>query len=226
MFYPRCVRSTLSASLVAGSAVAISIATSAPSAAAPLPTPTVAGAFQELTPQRVLDTRTGNGAALGSVLGGHTLTLQVTGRGGVPATGVSAVALNVTVIAPTRPGYLKVYGHSATQPGTSTLSYALGQTVANLTIVKLGADGKVDLHLAGLGRAHLAADVSGYYLSGTPTLPGTFAALTPQRLLDTRVGVGAPNKDVPGGATLTLQATGRGGVPATGVSAVALNIAV
>ncbi|MDT4961481.1 MAG: large repetitive protein, partial [Pseudonocardiales bacterium] len=226
MFYPRCVRSTLSAALVAGSVVAISIATSAPSAAAPLPTPTVAGAFQELTPQRVLDTRTGNGAALGSVLGGHTLTLQVTGRGGVPATGVSAVALNVTVIAPTRPGYLKVYGHSATQPGTSTLSYALGQTVANLTIVKLGADGKVDLHLAGLGRAHLAADVSGYYLSGTPTLPGTFAALTPQRLLDTRVGVGAPKKDVPGGATLTLQATGRGDVPATGVSAVALNIAV
>ncbi len=54
-----------------------------------------AGTFVSLPPSRVLDTRTGNGAT-GPVTGYSTVSVQVTGRGGVPSSGVSAVVLNVT----------------------------------------------------------------------------------------------------------------------------------
>ena len=38
--------------------------------------------------------------------GGRTAQLQINGRGGVPATGVAAVVLNVTAVSPTDVGYL------------------------------------------------------------------------------------------------------------------------
>ena len=62
-----------------------------------------------MVPSRILDTRTGNGAPLAPVGPGAFINLQVTGRGGVPALGVSAVALNVTVTNPTLGGYLTIY---------------------------------------------------------------------------------------------------------------------
>ena len=48
--------------------------------------PEHAGAFVSLAPARILDTRTGLGAT-GPVAAQGTVTLQVTGNGGVPATG-------------------------------------------------------------------------------------------------------------------------------------------
>ena len=69
------------------------------------------------------------------------------------------------------------------------------------------------------GKAHLLADVSGYFPTG-------FVPLTPDRLLDTRptankVGTLA----VAGGATpYELQVTGVGDIPSSGVGAVAMNV--
>ena len=50
--------------------------------------------------------------------------------------------------------------------------------------------------------------------------------LVPQRLLDTRFGLGAPTGIVPAGGVVHLQVTGRGGVPAANVTAVVLNMTV
>src|SRR3954447_12990583 len=74
-----------------------------------------AGTFTALAPSRLLDTRSGVGAPKGALAPGATLTLQVTGRGGVAATGVSAAALNITATAPTKSGYLTVYGAGGTK---------------------------------------------------------------------------------------------------------------
>ena len=52
--------------------------------------------FVPLGPVRVLDTRTGVGAPVGKVPAGGSIDVQIAGAGGVPASGVSAVALNVT----------------------------------------------------------------------------------------------------------------------------------
>ena len=66
---------------------------------APPPTP---GALHPLTPTRLLDTRNGTGAtAAAAVRAAANSPCTVAGHGGVPATGASAVVLNVTVTGPT-----------------------------------------------------------------------------------------------------------------------------
>jgi subtilisin family serine protease len=182
----------------------------------------VTGVFAPLTPARILDTR--SGARLGALDGtGAALTLQVAGRGGVPVSGVSAVALNVTVVdglANSFGGYVTVFPCGA-RPDASNLNFVSGQTVPNAVIAPLSASGTVCLYV--YGTAHVLADVSGYVVAG-------FSPVTPARLLDTRSGVGAPARRVGAldgsAAAVTLQVTGRGEVPASGVAAVALNVTV
>lgn len=67
------------------------------------------GRFTPLTPSRLPDTRSGNGAPVARLGTAGTLSLQVTGRGGVPATGVPAVVLNVTAIDATAPTFLTAW---------------------------------------------------------------------------------------------------------------------
>ena len=52
----------------------------------------------------------------------------------------------------------------------------------------------------------------------------TYFPLTPSRLLDTRNGTGAPATRLGAGANIDLTVVGAGGVPASGVAAVVLNI--
>ena len=52
--------------------------------------------------------------------------MQVTGLGGVPAVGVSAVALNVTVAGPTAAGYITVWPSGAQRQETSNLNFQAG----------------------------------------------------------------------------------------------------
>ena len=155
----------------------------------------------------------GNGAPQARVAASGTVGLQVTGRGGVPATGVAAVVVNVTVTGPSASGFITVYPSGTSQPTASNLNFTAGQTIPNLVTVKLGTDGKIDLRNNSAGSVHLIADVAGYYLAGTPTVPGAFVSLDPARLLDTRVGNGAPKAAVAANGTVDLQVTGRGGVP-------------
>src|SRR5674476_1415739 len=149
----------------------------------------------------------GVGAAKVAVAKGGTVHLQVATRGGVPATGVSAVVLNVTVTAPTKPGYVTVYGDGTTRPTASNLNFVAGQTIPNLVIAPVGANGKVALYNGTGGTIHLIADVSGYYRSRARTATGAFGALAPYRLLDTRYGLGAPKVAVAAGGMVALQVT-------------------
>ena len=183
------------------------------------PTPALASAsrFVPLAPTRTLDTRTGLGAPTGKVAPGGRVVLQVTGAGGVPA-GASAVVVNVTITGATRAGFVQAYPTGrGTEGASSNLNVVAGQTLAGLVTALLGEGGKVTLYTAGGG--HLLADVSGYYVPSGATAQGRYSALAPARVLDTRGGA------LPAaGSRLELQVTGQGGVPRTGVSAVALNV--
>jgi hypothetical protein len=181
------------------------------------------GALTSLAPSRLLDTTTGVGADQAAVAAGDTVHLQVSGRGGLPAAGVSAVVLNVTVTEPTKAGHLTVYADGTPLPETSNLNFVVAKTVVNLVLAQVGANGKVALQNSSTGTIQLLAEVSGYYLSGARTSAGAFESLTPSRLLDTRYGVGADRVAVAAGGTLHLQVSGSGGVPVSGVSAVVLN---
>ena len=172
--------------------------------------------YHALPPARILDTRYG-----APVPAGGTVVQTVTGVGGVPTTGVSAVVLNVTVTEPTAPSFLTVYPNGAARPATANLSFDAGQTVPNLVVAEVGAEGKVAVYNAA-GTVQVILDVAGWFGSdGTSTGGGSYNALAPARILDTRSGT-----PVPAGGTMVQTVTGVGGVPASGVSAVVLDVSV
>lgn len=189
-------------------------------------TPTEAGAFVSLDPARILDTRIGNGAPRTAVAANSFVRLQVTGRGGIPASGVSAVVVNVTVTGPAASGFVTVHPAGTTPPNASNLNFNAGQSIPNLVTVKVGDGGRIDLRNNSTGAVNLIADVAGYYLAGTPTVPGAFVSVDPARILDTRVGTGAAQAAVPGGESVGLQVADRGSIPAVDAAAVVMNVTV
>ena len=119
--------------------------------------------YTALPPARVLDSRTGNGLA-GAFVAGAVRTLQVTGRGGVPA-GAKAVTINVTVVGQSAGGYLSVGPALAVPPATSTLNFPLGDTRANGATVALAGSGSLAIVYIGPAgaRTHVVIDVTGYF---------------------------------------------------------------
>ncbi len=175
--------------------------------------------FHPVAPARVLDTRNGIGITEGPVRAGdgsldHTTAdlrlaerrnheFRVTGVGGVPDTGVAAVLLNVTAVAPTAGGFISV----APRPsGTGNLfddqnSYGIWPSASNLNLVpntvtpnmvlaRVGAGGMVRLHVYGTD-VHVLADVAGWFGHTPDSLANDgFQMTTPRRVLDTRGGIG------------------------------------
>jgi 5'-nucleotidase len=177
--------------------------------------------YVPVSPERLLDTRNGVGAAKAKPAADSVIELTVGGVGvaKVPAT-ASAVNLSVTAVDPEAGGFLTVWPCGTTKPATSTLNFEPGQTVANTAIVKLGTATKVCL--SANASAHLLADINGYQPATT-----TQKVVTPERLLDTRNAIGAPAGRVPAGGQIELAVIGSGAtkVPAGATSAI-LNMTV
>jgi hypothetical protein len=87
------------------------------------------------------------------------LDLPVLGQGGVPATGVAAVVLRVTLIRPDAPATLRVWPAGEPMPVEPAVLDPTG--LIALVTVPVGAAGDVSLQLGG-AMAHLTADVVGY----------------------------------------------------------------
>jgi hypothetical protein len=182
-----------------------------------------AGTFFPLSPARITDTRPGSGLpnAGGTLSSGSSVDVQVTGAGGVPLTGVAAVALNATVTNTSGFSYLTAYPTGTSRPLASNLNWVPGQVVPNRVIVPVGTGGKVTFYNFA-GATDLVIDVNGYFADSTSTVTGTsYTALTPARILDTRT-----SSPVAAGGTLAVQVAGQGGVPAAGVQGVILNVTV
>ena len=190
-----------------------------------------AGRYQPMAPARLLDTRDGSGdpGGVSSPLGqGQPINLAVTGHGGVPATGVSAVVLNLTVTNPTVPSFLTAYPTGGTVPNTSNLNFLGNQTLANRAIVAVGDNGNVSFYNR-WGQTNLVVDVSGWFTdSSTAAATGQFSGVAPARIVDTRIGLGYPTGLTRG--SVTIQIAGRGGVPPMTAgappTAVVLNVTV
>jgi IPT/TIG domain-containing protein len=119
--------------------------------------------FFTLFPARIVDTRNGTGGFPIAPLGaGATMTVTVDGHGGVPATLVKAVIINVTVANPTTASDLVIWPHGTTQPTASDLNFVGGQTVPNLVVVQVSALGQIDIFNA-FGTTNVIVDVVGYY---------------------------------------------------------------
>lgn len=190
------------------------------------PSTTGAGRLNPLTPGRLLDTRIGLGVTGGSTAkpaAGASVEVQVTGRAGVPAANVGSVVVNLTATQATAPGFVTAYAGGGTRPNASNLNTsAVDETIANLAIVPVSATGTISLFTE--TGAHLIVDVVGYFGADANALAtgrGLFAPVTPDRLLDTRIGLGAPAGAVAAGRSVDVQVTGRGGLPASGVLGIA-----
>ncbi len=185
----------------------------------PEPSGAVAGSYVPLPPERIVDTRPGSGEPYSgdTLLPGTTLNVDVAGAGDVPAAGVAAALLNVTVTGTTAAGYLSVYPQGSSLPTSSNLNWTKGETVANRVLVPVGQTGEVTLYNH-TGSTQVAVDVSGYFTQGTaaPDNASLYTALAPVRLLDTRLS-GSP---LGPGQTLTQPVAGEGGIPAVATAVV------
>lgn|GEM_PF-1416893 len=182
-----------------------------------------AGKVTVLTACSLVDTRPGQretcaGAPAVSrvpLVARHSLTVQVTGVDGVPAT-ATAVLLTVTGVGATAPTALTAGAGGEAEPATSTLQVPGPGAFATTAFVPVGPDGSVTL-TAGGATVNVILDLLGF------VAPGQGAGYTPGqqcRLLDTR---GAPincsgatpvlGPLLPGHA-LTVDVAGIGGVPA------------
>ncbi|MFF4899176.1 PKD domain-containing protein [Streptomyces sp. NPDC001068] len=167
---------------------------------------TVGPAYVAVGPKRILDTRSGTGAAKRRVGPGGVVRLKVLGAGGVPTSRVTAVTLNVTDADATASSYVTVYPHGTGRPTATSLDFTAGRSNPNLVTVRVGTDGCIDLYNAH-GYVDLVADVQGYFTTragdGDDRM-GNLAPAAPTRILDTRYGTGAAKSKVASGSTTTV----------------------
>lgn len=180
-------------------------------------------------PSRAFDSRSDTfGFAEGAFGGsGRTTALgpneevqvQLAGLGGIPAE-ATAVAVNLTVTSPTAQGWFTIFPTGSARPNASTLNFVPGLTLANLSVMPVGAGGKVTIANSH-GSSHAVLDVIGYYLPGSGA--GYVALDPPTRNLDSRTGTGPRFGPLGPGGTYRLPVARRLGVPAR-ATAVVLNV--
>lgn len=126
-------------------------------------TPAAAARFYTVPPCRLLDTRILHQPLAGS---GPPRTIAVGGVCGVPPA-ARAVALNLTVVGPTEPGFVAVYPADLAHPTVSSLNFGAGAVRANNAVLPLSSDGTARLAAAATlsrpGSVDLLVDVSGYF---------------------------------------------------------------
>lgn len=166
---------------------------------------TAGSVFHPQAPVRVLDTRTDG---LGAIASHHYEWV------GLSIVGTNAVALNVTAVAGSGPGYLTVWpGAAATPPATSTVNFTPHQVVANMTVV--GASGATPSFSVGNGGASpvdVVVDVVGWYSSAPSLAAGglRFTPVSPVRIVDTRTPTGLAGPIAAGGTGVVTTSTAVG----------------
>lgn len=146
--------------------------------ASPIPatvhTDATSNSFVPLTaPYRILDTRnsagrvhvlnaSGNLDSSGRLLGGHTIYIDLTSL----VLYGDAVTSNLTVINPAAGGWVLVWPGAGTRPNSSSIAFAKGQAIANLTVCGINhtRPSKTDtIAITASVTAHVILDVAGFY---------------------------------------------------------------
>ena len=174
------------------------------------------GEYHPVTPVRILDTREADldhrpeGPAqpiVTSTDGSATFDVVIAGAPGLPEfaeasdgtdANVLAVAVNVTVIAPTHEGFLQAFGKDADAGIASIVNFKAGEVVPNSAILRPGTDGELTLRVQtppGAGVADVAIDLFGWFSTANYDTNGARIVPTgPGRIFDSREteGDGSP----------------------------------
>lgn len=178
--------------------------------------------YHPIDPTRIADTRTGVGFPQARLGAGQSVSIDISSSApGVPPSGVTAAVLNVTAVNPTTGTYLSVFPTGAAGgSATSAVNALPGVATPNLLTVKTNATGSITVYNFA-GTVDVVLDLAGFYARDTSDL---YTPVSPSRVLDTRTGIGVPQGKVGSGATVDLHVAGAGGLPPSGIDAVALNV--
>ena len=186
------------------------------------------GQYVPITSVKAMDTRYGiGGVPIGRVSSSGTITFEVLGIGQVPATGVSAVMLNVSAISPSGSGYLSAYSDDVSDSGLSLFNWNDGVNSNGADVIAPGADGGVTISVHSYTSTQVSASVRGYFLDGSQQSAGdTYVPMNWVNALDTRSGLNTNGQlgPISSGAKLSLQVTDKFGIPAQNIDAVAVEI--
>lgn len=181
---------------------------------------TAAGGFVPVA-KRLVDTRSGTGAAKAAIAPGKSIDVQITGASGVPA-GASAAVVNLIAVNSTdADGYLTPYATGGTKPANS-LHYSPSETTSVQAQVPLSSGGKITIANSST-TTNLLVDLQGYF-----TAAGQGGAVfTPSygRAYDSRA---SGNTALAKSETRSIQIAGTAGVPVmgSGITAVTLTLIV
>lgn len=166
--------------------------------------------FDFATTSRLMDTRTGQGGSKGALIPGDTDVLTVDGAGNLPASGITAAAVNLTVTDTTHEGYLVMYADGTPVPGTSDVDWQGNTNKATNVIVPVGSDGKIDISNpeGDTGSTDVVVDVTGYF-TDSPNSGDVYVPITSSRVLDTR-----KTTPITASTSRTVNLTNAPGIPA------------
>ena len=131
--------------------------------------------YTPVQPCRILDTRVAGGAIPANGIRGFVATFN-SGSGsfgpqggsstdcGMSLSGATAVAINLTAVAPAAAGYATVYPAGAAQPVAASVNYAAGAIVNNTVIVGIPSPQQsTDFNVFSFAQSHYVADIVGYF---------------------------------------------------------------
>jgi len=183
--------------------------------------------FVPVAPKRIVTTSTGRGTAGNQrcrlfapsqyFYGDTRLDARVTGVGGVPATGVAAVALQVTMSQPNAYASVSAGPTGGTIPGVARVSAPLNGTGSSLVVLPVGAGGRVSFRTT-MGATDLMVDVVGYYVpvgSSLARSEGTASEFDPVPVWNAV----SPTAPIAAHAATSVQVAGQSGVPASATAA-------
>jgi hypothetical protein len=218
------------------------------SLAVPAQVSSPASEYVPVTPVRILDTRAAaplNDSITGPVASDTIVNVPIIGNGNtsdIPTGtgGVTAAEVSVTVTGQTGGGFLTAFPSGTARPVTSTLNYPDSGSISNSAIVPLGTNGDISFYNSSADTVQIIVDLMGYFTTNFPggtgysssTAPGnasTYLPLAdPVRLFNTTAGTGTPKATVAADSALTITIDGNttngADIPASGVTAVALDI--
>ncbi|MDQ1247462.1 MAG: hypothetical protein QG597_1832 [Actinomycetota bacterium] len=187
-----------------------------------------AGRFGPIAPVRAYDAAV-DPAGLLAAGASRLIPLGMTQNGDTPIVpeGATAVAYNLTVVNPSRPGHLRVMPGDVVSSPASAINWTVaGDRIANGLVVKMDGQRRLRVHNASGGPVRFLIDVVGYYRPGGEG--ALFYPLDPVRAYDSRPtgGGGGPFGSVEQRVIQVAGAPGAATVVPTGASAVAFNLTV
>ncbi len=171
---------------------------------------------------KIVDTSTGLGTSQAPIPAGGTITVQVTGKGGI-ATGADSAFLQVNAFNATTNSYLNVYPAGSPDPGVSSLRYHPGDTYRNLVYTPLSSSGQITIANHGTAPVDVTVYTRGYFMSPSTTPVGAeYAPLNNVMVY----GTASAGQQIPANSSVTFQVAGTAGLPASGISEVAQDMVV